>query len=112
MMTATHLSNDCSLLSYQPLHWELELYISFHLRSIHQSRSGKLVLTSSPYGKVMSTLWRVIDVSRNANNSFLNQVYAWESDNYTEFSKMVQDKVVGTQLEAAHVYDLNTGRSC
>ena len=57
----------------------------------------------------MSTLWRVIDVSRNANNSFLNQIYAWESDNYTEFSKMVQDKVVGTQLEAAHVYDLNTG---
>ena len=69
------------------------------------------MLTSSPYGKVMSTLWRVIDVARNANNSFLNQIYAWESDNYTEFSKMVQDKVVGTQLEAAHVYDLNTGEA-
>ena len=41
---------------------------------------------------------------------FLYQIYAWDADNYTEFSKMVQDKVVGTQIEAAHVYDLNTGK--
>ena len=83
--------------------------IKFNFRSIHQSRSSKLVLTSAPYASVKSCLWRVLDVGRNANANFLNQIYAWDSDDYTEFSKHVQDKVVGTKAEEAHVYDLNNG---
>ena len=57
----------------------------------------------------MSSLWRVLDVGRNSTGNFLHQIYSWDNDNYTEFSKHVQDKVVGTQLETAHIYDLNTG---
>ena len=56
------------------------------------------------------SVFEALRCRRNQTFRFLYQIYAWDSDNYTEFSKMVQDKVVGTQIEAAHVYDLNTGK--
>ena len=70
----------------------------FHLEP---SWSGDLLLTSGMYRPPFSCLWTVGD--------FFDLKYTFEEE-YVEFSKAVQDKIVGTKGETATVYDVNTGK--
>ena len=65
-------------------------------------RTGDLLLTSGMYRPPFSCLWTVGD--------FFDMKYAFEEEEYVEFSKTVQDKIVGTKGETATVYDVNTGK--
>ncbi|XP_060078486.1 DDB1- and CUL4-associated factor 1-like [Ylistrum balloti] len=68
------------------------------------SRDGKLILTSfeveweSMHG---SCLWSYGDI--------LDSKYSFE-DNYVEFSKHIEDRIIGTRDDTAHIYDVTTGR--
>uniref|UniRef100_A0A158R6C1 LisH domain-containing protein n=1 Tax=Syphacia muris TaxID=451379 RepID=A0A158R6C1_9BILA len=72
------------------------------LTSIEQSKDGSLLLTSSCFVKPLSSLWRI----RETQEHMLN----FRDESYVEFSKRLQDKIVGTVRERATVYDVETGR--
>ena len=82
-----------------------EATYSFHdtyLFHLEPSWSGDLLLTSGMYRPPFSCLWTVGD--------FFDLKYAFDEEEYVEFSKTVQDKIVGTKGETATVYDVNTGK--
>lgn len=66
------------------------------------SRDGKLLLTSSAWRRPLSALWTFTDV--------FEMKYSFEEDYYIEFSKLSQDKIIGTKYETAHIYDALTGQ--
>ncbi len=54
------------------------------------------------YRAPFSCLWAVGD--------FFDLKHAFDEEEYVEFSKTVQDKIVGTKGETATIYDVGTGR--
>lgn len=54
------------------------------------------------YRPPYSCLWAVGD--------FFDVKYSFEEEEYVEFSKTVQDKIVGTKGETATIYDVATGK--
>lgn len=66
------------------------------------SRDGKLLLTSSAWRRPLSALWNFTDA--------FEMKHSFEEDYYMEFSKLSQERIVGTKYETAHVYDTLTGQ--
>ncbi|KAG7493398.1 DDB1-and CUL4-associated factor 1-like isoform X1 [Solea senegalensis] len=69
---------------------------------LEPSRDGKLLLTSGSWSVPLSTLWS-FDSVFGMKNSFVD-------DHYVEFSKLSQDRVIGTKDQVAHIYDIHTGQ--
>lgn len=70
--------------------------------NIEPNWTGNLLLTSGMYRPPFSCLWSVGD--------FFETKYTFEEEEYVEFSKSAQDKIVGTKGETATIYDVSTGR--
>ena len=58
-------------------------------------QDGSLVLTSSSWGRPMSALWSM--------TNFFDQKMGFVEEQYVEFSKCVQDKIIGTSEITANV---------
>ncbi|XP_044205703.1 DDB1- and CUL4-associated factor 1-like [Thunnus albacares] len=69
---------------------------------LEPSRDGKLLLTSASWSVPLSALWSMDGVF-GMKNSFVD-------DHYVEFSKLSQDRVIGTKDQVAHIYDIQTGQ--
>ncbi|XP_023181303.1 DDB1- and CUL4-associated factor 1-like isoform X2 [Xiphophorus maculatus] len=69
---------------------------------IEPSRDGNFVLTSASWSVPLSALWSMDSVF-TMKNSF-------GEDHYVEFSKLCQDRVIGTKDQVAHIYDIQTGQ--
>ncbi|XP_070545766.1 DDB1- and CUL4-associated factor 1-like [Ptychodera flava] len=70
--------------------------------SCQPSKDGRLMLTSSLWGRPMSALWSLDDV--------FERKFAFDEDYYMEFGKLSEDKIIGTKDANAHIYDTNTGQ--
>ena len=60
------------------------------------------MLTSSPWRAPYSILWSL--------GEFFDKKLIFKDDDYAEFSKLNQDKVITTQNELATIYDISTGQ--
>ncbi|XP_035518554.1 DDB1- and CUL4-associated factor 1-like [Morone saxatilis] len=69
---------------------------------LEPARDGKLLLTSASWSVPLSALWSMDSVF-SMKNSFVD-------DHYVEFSKLSQDRVIGTKDQVAHIYDIQTGQ--
>ncbi|KAJ8260318.1 hypothetical protein GJAV_G00179600 [Gymnothorax javanicus] len=69
---------------------------------LEPSRDGSLLLTSASWSYPLSALWGMQSVFI-MKHSFLD-------DHYVEFSKLSQDRVIGTKEHIAHIYDIQTGQ--
>ncbi|XP_061554433.1 DDB1- and CUL4-associated factor 1-like isoform X1 [Phycodurus eques] len=69
---------------------------------LEPSRDGSLILTSASWNYPTSALWGMKSVFI-MKHSFLG-------DHYVEFSKLSQDRVIGTKEQLAHIYDIQTGQ--
>ncbi|KAG7235646.1 hypothetical protein INR49_002408 [Caranx melampygus] len=69
---------------------------------LEPSRDGKLLLTSASWSVPLSALWSMDGVF-SLKNSFVD-------DHYVEFSKLSQDRIIGTKDQIAHIYDIQTGQ--
>lgn len=69
---------------------------------LEPSADGKFLLTSAAWSFPLSTLWS-LDGVFSLKNSF-------DYDHYVEFSKLSQDRVIGTHDQAANIYDIHTGQ--
>jgi HIV-1 Vpr-binding protein len=65
------------------------------------NREGTLLLTSSPWRAPYSRLWSL--------GEFFETKLTFKDEDYVEFSKVNQDKVIATQNEIATIYDIATG---
>ncbi|XP_015243536.1 PREDICTED: protein VPRBP-like isoform X1 [Cyprinodon variegatus] len=68
---------------------------------IEPSRDGNLVLTSASWRVPLSALWSMDGV--------FSMKTSFGEDHHVEFSKLSQDRVIGTKDEVAHIYDIQTG---
>ncbi|CAH1130521.1 unnamed protein product [Ceutorhynchus assimilis] len=68
---------------------------------LEPNRTGELLLTSSSWGGPMSALWAIRDHEMRL---------PFNDEEHVEFSKLTQDKVIGTKGEVATIYDVNTGK--
>lgn len=68
---------------------------------VEPSKDGKLVITCSLWPN-QSVLWTFTDV-------FETKI-TFDDCNYVEFSKIKQDKAVGTNVMVANLYDLNENK--
>ncbi|KAM3620844.1 uncharacterized protein V6R79_002806 [Siganus canaliculatus] len=69
---------------------------------LEPSRDGKLLLTSASWSFPLSALWSMDGVFTKKNS--------FADDHYVEFSKLSQDRVIGTKDQVAHIYDIHTGQ--
>ncbi|CAK6957371.1 DDB1- and CUL4-associated factor 1-like [Scomber scombrus] len=69
---------------------------------LEPSRDGSLLLTSASWSYPLSALWGMKSVFI-MKHSFLG-------DHYVEFSKLSQDRVIGTKENIARIYDIQTGQ--
>ncbi|XP_070815845.1 DDB1- and CUL4-associated factor 1-like isoform X1 [Chaetodon trifascialis] len=69
---------------------------------LEPSRDGKMLLTCASWSFPLSALWSMDGVF-SKKNSFAD-------DHYVEFSKLSQDRVIGTEDQVAHIYDIQTGQ--
>uniref|UniRef100_A0A3Q3M0X4 DDB1- and CUL4-associated factor 1 n=1 Tax=Labrus bergylta TaxID=56723 RepID=A0A3Q3M0X4_9LABR len=69
---------------------------------LEPSRDGSLLLTSASWSYPLSALWGMKSVFI-MKHSFLG-------DHYVEFSKLSQDRVIGTKEHVARIYDIQTGQ--
>ncbi|XP_073974899.1 lisH and WD40 domain-containing protein mahjong [Rhodnius prolixus] len=74
-----------------------ETYIS-HLQC---ARSSSLLLTSSTWGRNLSSCWQV-------NDNIFYHLFSMDEEEYVEFSKLSEDKLIGTKGEIATIYDIQT----
>ncbi|XP_045489571.1 protein mahjong isoform X2 [Pieris rapae] len=74
-------------------------YIIYHIQS---SRDGLLLLASS------STSWRTHSALWNMKE--FEHCFSLDNEEYVEFSKMTDDRIIGTKGETATIYDTLTGR--
>ncbi|XP_061430043.1 LOW QUALITY PROTEIN: DDB1- and CUL4-associated factor 1 [Lethenteron reissneri] len=65
------------------------------------SRDGQLLLTSSDMSRPLSALWGMKDV--------FDLKHGFDNDHYVEFSKLCQDRIIGTENDTARIYDVQTG---
>ena len=65
---------------------------------IQPSRDGKFILTSSSWRTPYSTMWSM--------GEFFESKMLFPEDDFVEFSKSTQDKVIGTANEVATIYDV------
>lgn len=73
------------------------------INHIQPSRDNKFVITSSSWRSPYSKLWSM--------GEFFTEKYQFKDEEYLEFAKMTEDKIVGTRGEGvATVYDLETGK--
>jgi len=63
---------------------------------------GTLLLTSSAWRTPYSCLWSFGD--------FFDSQQTFHDEDYVEFSKSVQDKVIATKNDTAIIYDIATGQ--
>ncbi|XP_053723748.1 DDB1- and CUL4-associated factor 1-like [Synchiropus splendidus] len=75
---------------------------SSSLTHIQPSRDGNLLLTSALWSRPLSSLWS-LDGTFTLKSSFTD-------DHHVEFSKLCQDRIVGSKDQTAHIYDLHTGQ--
>ncbi|XP_046399943.1 DDB1- and CUL4-associated factor 1 [Ischnura elegans] len=66
------------------------------------NREGNLLLTSSTWRRPLSALWSV--------NKYIDMKFAIEEEEYVEFSKLTQDKIIGTKGQTATIYDVATAQ--
>ncbi|XP_075168895.1 lisH and WD40 domain-containing protein mahjong isoform X2 [Haematobia irritans] len=76
---------------------------SYIIDSILSNRTGDLVLTSVSWRSPLSCLWSIKD------NDFVSKI-EFIDEFYCEFSKLNQDKVIGTLSDACTIYDISTGQ--
>uniref|UniRef100_A0A671X6U8 DDB1- and CUL4-associated factor 1 n=1 Tax=Sparus aurata TaxID=8175 RepID=A0A671X6U8_SPAAU len=69
---------------------------------LEPSRDGKLLLTSASWSFPLSALWSMDGVFTQKNS--------FSDEHYVEFSKLSQDRVIGTKDQIAHIYDIQTGQ--
>ncbi|KAJ7999324.1 hypothetical protein DPEC_G00193200 [Dallia pectoralis] len=69
---------------------------------LEPSRDGSLLLTSASWSVPLSTLWSM--------QSVFQMKHSFSDDHYVEFSKMSEDRVIGTKDHVAHIYDIQTGQ--
>uniref|UniRef100_A0A3P9BRH5 DDB1- and CUL4-associated factor 1 n=1 Tax=Maylandia zebra TaxID=106582 RepID=A0A3P9BRH5_9CICH len=69
---------------------------------LEPSRDGKLLLTSASWSVPLSALWSMDGVFIKKNS--------FADDHYVEFSKLSQDRVIGTKDQVANIYDIQTGQ--
>ena len=61
-----------------------------------------MLLTSSAWRTPYSRLWSL--------GEFFESKITFKDDDYVEFSKVNQDKVIATQNSTANIYDIQTGK--
>ncbi|XP_066992783.2 protein mahjong isoform X2 [Anabrus simplex] len=66
------------------------------------SRDGTLLLTSCPWHRPLSALWTI--------NRFFEMKFPLPEEEYVEFSKVTQDRIIGTKGTTASIYDVATGK--
>ncbi|XP_050302636.1 protein mahjong isoform X2 [Anthonomus grandis grandis] len=66
------------------------------------NRTGELLLTTSTWGRTISALWGLKDYDMKL---------PFNDAEHIEFSKLIQDKIIGTKGEVATIYDVNTGQT-
>ncbi|XP_018571764.1 DDB1- and CUL4-associated factor 1 isoform X2 [Anoplophora glabripennis] len=69
---------------------------------VEPNRTGEFMLTSCTWGKPVSALW---------NMKTYEMKIPFNDEEYVEFNKVAQDKILGTKGEIATIYDANTGNS-
>lgn len=74
-----------------------------YLSSLEANREGTLLLTSSTWRRPLSALWSI--------NSMFEMKFPMDEEEHVEFSKMTQDRIIGTKAEIATIYDVQTARS-
>ncbi|CAJ1051159.1 DDB1- and CUL4-associated factor 1-like isoform X3 [Xyrichtys novacula] len=72
------------------------------ITNLEPSRDGNLLLTSAPWSEPLSALW--------STDRVFSRRHSFAEDNYVEFSKLSQDRVIGTKDQVAHIYDIQTGQ--
>ncbi|XP_040569927.1 DDB1- and CUL4-associated factor 1 isoform X2 [Lepeophtheirus salmonis] len=78
-----------------------EVTFQCHTSTVHHiqpSRDGKFVLTSSSWRAPYSNMWSM--------GEFFESKMIFEHEDYIEFSKVSQDKIIGTANEVAKIYDI------
>jgi len=76
---------------------------SCHDSEIHHvqpNRKGNLLITSSIWRRPLSKLWRM--------DTLFDSIMEFEREEYVEFSKLNQDKLIATNMEHANIYDIET----
>ncbi|XP_069696548.1 DDB1- and CUL4-associated factor 1 isoform X2 [Periplaneta americana] len=71
----------------------------YHLQA---RRDNSLLLTSSTWRRPLSALW--------STNKYFEMKFPFEEEEYVEFSKLTQDRIIGTKGEIATTYDVATGK--
>ncbi|BES99825.1 LisH [Nesidiocoris tenuis] len=74
-----------------------ESYIS-HLMS---ARKSPLLLTSSTWRQPLSACWSIKD-------NIFHPVLSMQSEDYVEFNKITEDRIIGTKNDTATIYDIET----
>ncbi|CAH2312559.1 DDB1- and CUL4-associated factor 1 isoform X2 [Pelobates cultripes] len=69
---------------------------------LEPSRDGSLLLTAATWSQPLSALWGM--------KSIFDLKHSFNEDHYVEFSKLSQDRVIGTKEDIAHLYDLQSGK--
>ncbi|KAG8436157.1 hypothetical protein GDO86_007311 [Hymenochirus boettgeri] len=69
---------------------------------LEPSRDGSLLLTAATWSQPLSALWGM--------KSVFDMKHSFAEDHYVEFSKLSQDRVIGTKEDIAHIYDIQTGQ--
>lgn len=69
---------------------------------LEPSRDGSLLLTSASWSYPLSALWGM--------KSVFIMKHSFPGDHYVEFSKLSQDRVIGTKEHIARIYDIQTGQ--
>lgn len=70
---------------------------------IEPKSDSSVILTSSTWGRPLSALWSVTNYDLK---------YPFVDEEYVEFSKVIQDRILGTKGEVATIYDVATGIKC
>uniref|UniRef100_A0A8C4ZR72 LisH domain-containing protein n=1 Tax=Gadus morhua TaxID=8049 RepID=A0A8C4ZR72_GADMO len=73
------------------------------ITNLEPSRDGSLLLTSASWSYPRSALWGM--------KSVFIMKHSFSNDHYVEFSKLSQDRVIGTKEHVAHLYDIQTGQN-
>jgi HIV-1 Vpr-binding protein len=67
---------------------------------IQPNTKGNLLLTSSVWRRPLSCLWKM--------ESLFDKIMEFDREEYVEFSKLNQDKVIATNMDQCFVYDIET----